>query len=292
VVQIGSNITVTSGTISIANATSVVPGVVTVGTNIQVAAGAISVLSSDTTQAGVVQLNDTLSSTSTTQALTANQGKQLQTQINALTATSNLTLAGTINASTGNMATVTSAGTAKSFVVGSPLPAAAAGNNSYFAIVTVAGSFTPPGGSLTAFNAGDWVLSNGTAWERLAVGFSGSAATTTNAGLVELATNAETQAGTDANTAVTPVALQSKLSDSTSTTSSTTIASSTAVKAAFDLATAAVPKSTVTTAGDLIYGTGAAAVTRLGIGTAGQVLIVNPGATAPAWSSDIDGGTY
>ena len=190
------------------------------------------------------------------------------------------------------MVTVTTAGTAKSFVVSSPLPAAAVGNDSYFAIVTTAGTFTPPGGSSTAFNVGDWVLSNGTIWERLAVGFSGTAATTTSAGLVELATNAETQTGTDANTAVTPASLQSKLSDSTSTTSSTTIASSTAVKAAFDLATAAVPKSTVTTAGDLIYGTGAAAVTRLGIGTAGQVLIVNPGATAPVWSSDIDGGTF
>lgn len=41
--------------------------------------------------------------------------------------------------------------------------------------------------------------------------------------------------------------------------------------------------STVTTAGDLIYGTGASAITRLGIGSAGGLLIVNSGATAPAW---------
>lgn len=41
----------------------------------------------------------------------------------------------------------------------------------------------------------------------------------------------------------------------------------------------------VTTAGDLIYGTGADAVTRLGIGTAGQVLHVNSGATAPEWKT-------
>lgn len=39
----------------------------------------------------------------------------------------------------------------------------------------------------------------------------------------------------------------------------------------------------VTTAGDLIYGTAADTVTRLGIGTAGQVLAVNSGATAPEW---------
>ena len=67
--------------------------------------------------------------------------------------------------------------------------------------------------------------------------------TTSAAGLVELATAAETQTGTDAIRAVTPSGLQSKVSDSTSTTSSTTIASATAVKTAYDLANAALPKS-------------------------------------------------
>jgi len=41
----------------------------------------------------------------------------------------------------------------------------------------------------------------------------------------------------------------------------------------------------VTTAGDLIYGTAADTVARLGIGTAGQVLQVNSGATAPEWAA-------
>jgi hypothetical protein len=75
-----------------------------------------------------------------------------------------------------------------------------------------------------------------------------------------------------------------QLSDSTSTTSSILAATPTAVKSAFDLATAAVPKSTVTTAGDIIYATGSAAVTRLGIGTNGQVLKSN--GSAPVWGSD------
>jgi hypothetical protein len=78
--------------------------------------------------------------------------------------------------------------------------------------------------------------------------------TATTAGLVELATNAETQAGTDTIRAVTPSGLQSKVSDSTSTTSSTTIASSTAVKAAFDLANAALPKSGGRVTGNLEIG--------------------------------------
>ena len=41
----------------------------------------------------------------------------------------------------------------------------------------------------------------------------------------------------------------------------------------------------VTTAGDTLYATGADTLTRLGIGTAGQVLTVNSGATAPEWKT-------
>lgn len=79
--------------------------------------------------------------------------------------------------------------------------------------------------------------------------------TTSNSGLVELATNAETQAGSDTERAVTPASLQSKVSDSVSTTSSTTIASATAVKSAYDLANAALPKSGGTVTGELLLGT-------------------------------------
>lgn len=88
-----------------------------------------------------------------------------------------------------------------------------------------------------------------------------------------------------------------QLSDSTSTTSSVLASTPTATKAAYDLANtanttansatttanAAIPKSTVTTAGDVIYATGSAAVTRLGIGSSGQVLAVSGG--VPAWTT-------
>jgi hypothetical protein len=46
----------------------------------------------------------------------------------------------------------------------------------------------------------------------------------------------------------------------------------------------------ITTAGDLLYGTAADTVARLGIGTAGQVLQVNSGATAPEWATPAAGG--
>ena len=42
----------------------------------------------------------------------------------------------------------------------------------------------------------------------------------------------------------------------------------------------------ITTAGDLLYGTAADTVARLGIGAAGRVLKVNSGATAPEWAVD------
>jgi hypothetical protein len=48
----------------------------------------------------------------------------------------------------------------------------------------------------------------------------------------------------------------------------------------------------ITTAGDLLYGTAADTMARLGIGTAGQVLKVNSGATAPEWGAVSSGATY
>ena len=81
-----------------------------------------------------------------------------------------------------------------------------------------------------------------------------------------------------------------QLTDSTSSTSTTTAATPNSVKTAYDTAAsaqttanAAIPKSTVTTAGDVIYATGSSTVTRLGIGSAGQVLTVSGG--APAWTT-------
>ena len=89
--------------------------------------------------------------------------------------------------------------------------------------------------------------------------------------------------------ATTAVVGAVQLSDSTSTTSSVLAATPTAVKSAYDLADAAIAKSTVTTAGDIIY-RNATVPARLGIGTAGQVLTVNTGATAPEWKTPAGGG--
>jgi hypothetical protein len=258
-VQVGTNINVTAGTISVPAATTAAQGAVQVGTNIQVAAGTISVLGATTAQSGVVQLNDTTTSTSVTQALTANQGKNLQDQINALSITSNITLAGTLDTVTGNLVTVTTAGAAASFTVGSPLPAAAAGNAEYFVIVTVAAaSYTPPGGTATQTHVGDWFLSDGTVWDFLDVGFDPPYASTTTPGVVQLATNAQAQAGTDATLAVTPAAAAATYG----------------------------PLADYATKGDILAASGASTPTALPVGTDGQILYANS-----ACASGLEWGT-
>ena len=74
-----------------------------------------------------------------------------------------------------------------------------------------------------------------------------------------------------------------QLSNSTSTTSSILAATPTAVKSAYDLAAAAIPKTLTTTTGDIIYANGANTPARLGIGSSAQVLTVTGG--VPVWST-------
>ena len=61
-------------------------GGVKIGDNIQISSGVISILTATTGRYGVVQLNNTLTSTNTAQALTAAQGKTLKDLIDGLTA--------------------------------------------------------------------------------------------------------------------------------------------------------------------------------------------------------------
>lgn len=243
-----------SGTAPVTAVTGTSPIAVTAG-----ATPVVSIAAASTTAAGAVQLNNTTSSTSTLLALTAAQGKSLQDQINALTVASNITLAGTLNAATGNLVTVTTEGTAAGFSIGSPIPAAAAGNDNYFVIATVgAASYTPPGGSATLVHIGDWFLSNGSSWEFLDVGYQAPNASTTQAGIVELATSAETQTGTDATLAVTPAGA----------------------------AATYVPLSSYTAKGSILASSSASTPTALAVGTNGQVLVADSTASAGVkWST-------
>ena len=247
-----------------------------------------------TTALGIVQLNNTTTSTATNLALTAAQGKNLQDQINALTASSGLILAGTIDGSTGFMTSVTSQGTAAGFVVGSAMPAAAAGNLDYFTLVTVPGTMTPPGGGSTVVTQGDWWLSNGAAWQFLNVGPSVGAASTTTADVVRLSTNAETQAGTDGTIAVTPLSLSSRSATET-LTGLAEIATQVETETGTDdarivtplkLRTAAVYKSDFNAKGDLLSATADNTPVILPVGANGQSLVADSTtASGLKWSS-------
>jgi hypothetical protein len=78
-----------------------------------------------------------------------------------------------------------------------------------------------------------------------------------------------------------------QLSTSTSSTSTSLAATASAVKSAYDLADAAIPKSLIDAAGDLIVGTADNTAGRVGIGTTGQVLTVSGGTAV--WSTPVTG---
>jgi microcystin-dependent protein len=238
--------TVGGGTVT--SVTGTAPIAVTTGTT-----PVVSISAASTTASGAVQLYDNVDSTSTTLALTAAQGKNLQDQITALAVNPSITLAGTVNAGLGGIVeSVTSAGTTAGYVVSSTLPAADATTNNTYVIVTTPGTMTPPGGSATAATRGDWFLvsetSPGTyAWTFLNVGFDVSYATTASSGVVCLATDAQAQAGTDTITALTPAAA----------------------------ASAYIPKACVTGVGSLITGSAASTPVALPVGADSTFLKAN-----------------
>jgi hypothetical protein len=127
--------------------------------------------------------------------------------------------------------------------------------------------------------------------------------TTVNAPLTNAGTSQKPNLSVSAATTSATGVVQ--LTDSTSTTSSTLAATATAAKDAYDrgsqgitdaaaaqtTANAAVPKSTVTTKGDLIAATASGTVSRLGVGSNGQVLTADSSAaTGLAWGSSSGGG--
>lgn len=92
-----------------------------------------------------------------------------------------IVLAGTYNASTNLLDSVTADGTAAGFVSGSALPAAATANNRYYVVVSTAGTGTSPAPTV-ALAPPDLLLSNGTSYIKLDVSDTITAVVATNVG--------------------------------------------------------------------------------------------------------------
>ena len=249
---------VAAGTVT--NVLGSLPVSVATGTTVPV----ISVAVATTTNSGVTTLVNNLTTNDSTKALTAAQGQLLQTQISALTVSSGLTLAGTFNATTGLLLTVTNAGAAAGFIASATLPSPSALNDNYFVIVTTPGSYNPPGGGGPfTITQGDWLLSNAVQWKFLNVGFDSNSSSTTTAGSVRLATTVETQTGTDSSTAVTPAGA----------------------------AATYIPRSFLTAKGTLVAASAATVPVALPIGVVNQVLTVDPTcASGMKWANSAAAG--
>ena len=120
-------------TSGIQDATTSQKGLVQVGTNINVASGVISVATGSTSAAGILQLTDSVSSTSTTTAATPNSVKQAYDLAVASQASSPLASATAlfVNVTTGNNATA-ARGTAKPYATITAALAAASEGDTIF----------------------------------------------------------------------------------------------------------------------------------------------------------------
>lgn len=121
------------------------------------------------------------------------------------------------------------------------------------------------------------------------------AASTTQAGIIEIATNGEAAAQAASNLALVPANIPSIMAAPGAIGGSTPAAGNFTTLTMTDLvltnplgvAEGGTNLASYTT-GDTLYASGATTLSKLGIGTARQVLQTNAGATAPQWTSNID----
>jgi len=166
----------------------------------------LSITQATTTAPGAVQVVDSLSSTSTTNPLSAQQGYNLGLQMSYIGSTlAGQVFAGTIDTATGNIAQLTTGGaTLPGLSIGSPLPFPNSVYDNAFFVLLSDGTYTPPGGVATTVVKDDRVIGINGAWEILLCGTRLASASAGTAGLTVIATPAEVLALTEANKVVTP----------------------------------------------------------------------------------------
>jgi hypothetical protein len=175
--------------------------------------------------------------------------------------------AGTYNATTNLVATTTSEGAAIGLSVGQVLPAASATNLGYYVVVSIGGTGTAPAPTV-ALAPPDLLLSNGSNWVEIDVSSTYTSQTAANVGF----TPAANLGSTNVQAALEEVS--SECRDATNISSGT-------------LAVARGGTGVVTyTKGDLLAASASTTLTKLTVGTNGQVLRANSAtATGLEWAT-------
>jgi hypothetical protein len=175
--------------------------------------------------------------------------------------------AGTYDANTNQIASVTADGSSLGLSVGNPLPAASATNQNYFVIVSNAGTGTSPAPTVGLLPP-DLILSTGTAWVRIE---------SSDAYIAQVATQVSfTPAGqissTNVQAAIEEVSSECRIATNiTSGTLATTVGGT---------------GLTSYVKGDLIAGSGTNVLSKLAVGTNGFILKANSGtATGLEWAT-------
>ena len=182
-----------------------------------------------------------------------------------------LIFAGTYNATTNRVVTVTTVGSAVGLVAGSPLPNASSTYTSYYVVVSVGGTGVSPAPT-DVLAPPDVILCDGTAWVHVDVSSTYVAQTASNVSF----TPAGTIGSTNAQGAIEEV--------STEAANATNLTSGTVAVARGGTNVSSYTK------GDILAASAATTLTKLTVGTNGQVLRANSAtATGLEWGADYVG---
>jgi microcystin-dependent protein len=176
----------------------------------------VSVATATTSQLGATQLADDLITQSSTEALTANQGYILNRDLSniPIDPVNGQYYAGAFSPVTQKILTVSYLGQANGYQVGQPLPLPGGPATEGFLIAAAAGNYTPPGGmpagSVLPYyevKPGDEFYCSSTLWIHIPKGFRYPYATTTSAGIVQLAKQTDIRPFTNNTLVCTPFSL-------------------------------------------------------------------------------------
>jgi hypothetical protein len=178
-----------------------------------------------------------------------------------------LVFGGTYNASTNLIVSTTTTGAAAGLTTGQALPAASATFVSYYVVVSTGGTGTAPAPTVTLAPP-DIILCDGTAWKEIDVSSTYTAQTASNVGF----TPAGTIGSTNAQSAIEEVATEAAIASN--------LTSGVVAVARGGTALGSYTK------GDLLAASAATTLTKLGVGTNGQVLKANSAtATGLEWGT-------